>query len=115
MGLAKEGRKKMVGVAKKWWKKKGDSVIPYLVCDRQDFFASIFFTPTVFLPPLFLPHHLFFAPFLFYRHYFFVTSFLLPVFSGKVFLEAAKATKFFWEVAKKRWQKRGDKKEVVQR
>ena len=112
-------------VARKWWgwqksggKKKGDSVIPYLVCDRQDFFASIFFfTPTVFLPPLFLPHHLFFAPFLFYRHYFFVTSFLLPVFSGKVFLEAtAAATKFLvGVVAKKRWQKSGDKKEVVQR
>ena len=56
-----------------------------------------------------------------YREYvikIFVTSFLLPVFSGKVFLEAttATATKFLvGVVAKKRWQKRGDKKEVVQR
>ena len=111
-------------VARKWWgwQKSGGKkkvIVSFLIwfATARTFLPAFFFTPTVFLPPLFLPHHLFFAPFLFYRHYFFVTSFLLPVFSGKVFLEATAttATKFFWEVAKKRWQKRGDKKEVVQR
>ena len=110
-------------VARKWWgwQKSGGKkkvIVSFLIsfATARTFLPAFFFTPTVLLPLLFLPHHLFFAPFLFYRHYFFVTSFLLPVFSGKVFLEAtATATKFFLEVAKKRWQKRGDKKEVVQR
>ena len=65
MGLAKEGRKKMVGVAKKWWKKKGDSVIPYLVCDRQDFFASIFFHPHRFLATSFFAHPILFCDYLY--------------------------------------------------
>ena len=116
-------------VARKWWgwqksggKKKGDSVIPYLVCDRQDFFASIFFHPHRFLatsffatPPLFctLP----FLPPLLFCHFFFVTSFFRKSVFGS---NSNSSNKFFLgrgkkEVAKKRWQKRGDKKEVVQR
>ena len=112
-------------VARKWWgwQKSGGKkkvIVSFLIwfATARTFLPAFFFTPTVLLPLLFLPHHLFFARFLFYRHYFFVTSFLLPVFSGKVFLEAttATATKFLvGVVAKKRWQKRGDKKEVVQR
>ena len=79
------------------------------------FLCHLFFV-TSFLPPLFC-HPFFATSFLppLFCHPVFATSFLLPVFSGKVFLETATATKFFWEVAKKRWQKRGDKKEVVQR
>ena len=123
MGLAKEGRKKMVGVAKKWWQKKGDSVIPYLICDRHDFFASTFFPPPPFschlfsaTPPLFctLP----FLPPLLFRHFFFVTSFFRKsVFgsnsnsSNKIFLGRAKKE----GVAKKRWQKRGGRKEVTKK
>ena len=115
-GASKRGSQENGGGGKKVVEKKGDSVIPYLICDRHDFFASIFFHPHRFLatsffatPPLFctLP----FLPPLLFCHFFFVTSF----FRKSVFGSNSSSNKIFLGVAKKRWQKRGDKKEVVQR
>ena len=110
-------------VARKWWgwQKSGGKkkvIVSFLIwfATARTFLPAFFFHPHRFLATSFFATPPLFCTLPFYRHYFFVTSFLLPVFSGKVFLEAtATATKFFLEVAKKRWQKRGDKKEVVQR
>ena len=116
-GASKRGSQENGGGGKKVVEKKGDSVIPYLICDRHDFFASIFFSPPPFschlfsaTPPLFctLP----FLPPLLFRHFFFVTSFFRKSVFGS---NNSDSNKIFLGVAKKRWQKRGDKKEVVQR
>ena len=101
----------MVGVAKKWWKKKGDSVIPYLVCDRQDFFASIFFSPPPFSCHLFFCHTTSFL----HPSFFTATTFLSLLFCYQFFQE-----KCFWKQRQQqnffgRWQKRGGRKEVTKK
>ena len=130
MGLALKGCLKIGGACKRGSQENGGGgkksggkkkvIVSFLIwfATARTFLPAFFFHPHRFLATSFFATPPLFCTLPFYRHYFFVTSFLLPVFSGKVFLETATATKFFWEVAKKRWQKRGDKKlkkEVAQK
>ena len=110
-------------VATKWWgwQKSGGKkkvIVSFLIwfATARTFLPAFFFHPHRFLatsffatPPLFctLP----FLPPLLFCHFFFVTSF----FRKSVFGSNSSSNKIFLGVAKKRWQKRGDKKEVVQR
>ena len=110
-------------VARKWWgwQKSGGKkkvIVSFLIwfATARTFLPAFFFHPHRFLatsffatPPLFctLP----FLPPLLFCHFFFVTSF----FRKSVFGSNSNSNKNFLGVAKKRWQKRGDKKEVVQR
>ena len=110
-------------VARKWWgwQKSGGKkkvIVSFLIwfATARTFLPAFFFHPhrslaTSFFatPPLFctLP----FLPPLLFCHFFFVTSF----FRKSVFGSNSNSNKIFLGVAKKRWQKRGDKKEVVQR
>ena len=108
-------------VARKWWgwQKSGGKkkvIVSFLIwfATARTFLPAFFFHPHRFLATSFFATPPLFCTLPFYRHYFFVTSFLLPVFSGKVFLEAtATTTKFFqgWGVANLRerwgWQRWG--------
>ena len=107
-------------VARKWWgwQKSGGKkkvIVSFLIwfATARTFLPAFFFHPHRFLATSFFATPPLFCTLPFYRHYFFVTSFLLPVFSGKVFLEAtaaAAATKFFLG-----WRKRGGRKEVTKK
>ena len=110
-------------VARKWWgwQKSGGKkkvIVSFLIwfATARTFLPAFFFHPHRFLatsffatPPLFctLP----FLPPLLFCHFFFVTSF----FRKSVFGSNSSNKISELGVAKKRWQKRGDKKEVVQR
>ena len=110
-GACKRGSQENGGGGKKVVEKKGDSVIPYLVCDRHDFFASIFFSPPPFSCHLFFCHTTSFL----HPSFFTATTFLSLLFCYQFFQE-----KCFWKQRQQqnffgRWQKRGGRKEVTKK